>query len=494
MKYFLFLLLIFINVYIFPEKNILITSYDTTFYPVNDNISFYFSFLEDGEVISNLDDYKISLSEHDPLRNISYKIDDFTISDTDQKQKRLNFTFLIDNSLSMYFYTGLDVISKDNFEKMILPFLENDDLEYINSRYSLNNNNYFLNGSYNQIVKNKIASIINENTEMRVFTRIDKVKTALKSFIKTMPYNKDNKSLSSFNLDYSEISDFTIYNNEIISSLDYIMRPEDEKGWTELYEALNLSFQSLNKKGGRKFLILLSDGYQYSQNDVNNDGLIYKEIIDTAVNKNITVFTIGLGEAVDHIFLSELASKTGGIYINSDDDENLLNAYQTIQNILNNENKITYKAKNMSTDKREIHLTLDYTGKIHKVSKEITTTSILGNMSIFSIYWLLLLLIPGVFLIFILYLIFKDRHIDKDQFLSIDGNKRFLLDDQDLSTKLFKNQNQTKIINKNDENYIETSGTVMINNQEFTGTRILHEGDIIKDDDGTRMVFIKKKR
>ena len=84
-------------------------------------------------------------------------------------------------------------------------------------------------------------------------------------------------------------------------------------GGTALYDALWDSLLHLKKEGGRRAIVLLTDG-----RDENNPGTApgsahtFKEVLAFAREVGATVFPIGLGPRIDRPVLEQLAAQSGG--------------------------------------------------------------------------------------------------------------------------------------------------------------------------------------
>lgn len=123
-------------------------------------------------------------------------------------------------------------------------------------------------------------------------------------------------------------------------------------GGTSIYSGLQLAGQELDGKQGRKVVILLSDGEDGSANMI--DG-----VLDDLKRKGISVYTIGVGGA-DTEYLSYIARKCGGKFIQADSSEVLGEIYSAIGEYMVNDYVIELNAVMELEDfSRVIKITVD---------------------------------------------------------------------------------------------------------------------------------------
>ena len=123
-------------------------------------------------------------------------------------------------------------------------------------------------------------------------------------------------------------------------------------GGTSIYSGLQLAGQELDGKQGRKVVILLSDGEDGSANMI--DG-----VLDDLKRKGISVYTIGVGGA-DTEYLSYIARKCGGKFIQADSSEVLGEIYSAIGEYMVNDYIIEFNAfMELEDFSRLIRITVD---------------------------------------------------------------------------------------------------------------------------------------
>ncbi|MCG8570674.1 MAG: VWA domain-containing protein [Spirochaetes bacterium] len=483
MKRNIIIILLIIIPFILSGESLNLTHIDTALYSVNDQIALYFSLLDDqGKPISDLDHSLIKLSETDLLRDQTYTIDQFEIFQTDKMMKSGNFIFLVDNSLSMYWLV-LPEYKKSEFQGLLKGISSAGERNFVKKFYQLKKDTYIPIAYITEQNKIKIAEIIKKHHNIKIKNRMELVSEALQLFIRSMPDNLDAKGLVSFNEETFFHTNYTQKHNDILDGLTQINMPDENTGWTELYQALSDSNHSLADKGGRKFLILLSDGYQRSNDPVDKTPLL-EDAIKTALDNNIVIFTIGLGNDVDLGLLKSLAAQTGGYHFNGFNKDSLEQAYQYISNIIFSEYKLVYKGNNLLSENRKIYL--EY--KNLTSERTFLISSIYGKPLHPFAYLLLLFILVSLIFLMIICLITRKK-VTQTGFIGLDSNTRVLMDsDTVYLDKEDKSIATTRVIKKNDT-YILEGDKTRVNNNEISGTRILNPGDVITTKEGTKLIF-----
>ncbi len=126
------------------------------------------------------------------------------------------------------------------------------------------------------------------------------------------------------------------------------------RGFTALYDSLYMGVENLSSCGGRKAIILLTDGKdddgtgaQLSRTPLNN-------AIMAAQRSHIPVFTIGLGEEISQSTLEKIADETGGEYLFAPNGADLDDLYSEIASELGRGDegyyRLTYRATESHKD------------------------------------------------------------------------------------------------------------------------------------------------
>lgn len=119
----------------------------------------------------------------------------------------------------------------------------------------------------------------------------------------------------------------------------------ETEGGTNIVAGLEQAYDALQNTGGRKVVILLSDGY-----DGDSDETRLTNILMQLKASGIEIYAIGL-EGCDDAYLSRIAVETGGRFISVKDTGELGNIYQVIQQSLIRSYIITYE--NTDTEKED---------------------------------------------------------------------------------------------------------------------------------------------
>lgn len=109
-----------------------------------------------------------------------------------------------------------------------------------------------------------------------------------------------------------------------------ISAPFDKGANTTLYDA---AFQitndtALNLTGFRKAVIVATDG----ADTISAHSLV--DVTSNAVSKNVPIFTIGIGAAIDKTVLEQMATATGGLYYEANTSQNLATIYEQLSSVL----------------------------------------------------------------------------------------------------------------------------------------------------------------
>ena len=167
-------------------------------------------------------------------------------------------------------------------------------------------------------------------------------------FSKTEEY-KDNLSLVTFNTNITKEYGFTSDRTVLTQSLANIHKPDSDQAYTELYRAMKAGMEELSMRKGRKVLILLTDGenYTYAENKKEPHPLYGNNLIDpeqleeTLLKSGITLYTIYYARQPDP-GLTQLTRKTGGRGFDAFSKKDLTDAYLEIHDSISKEFRLTY--------------------------------------------------------------------------------------------------------------------------------------------------------
>ena len=179
----------------------------------------------------------------------------------------------------------------------------------------------------------------------------------LKSAVSLFAENKEKKDV----LGLVEFNDAPTKILKLGSSVEQIKKESrsiSASGGTNMYDTAISSINMIN--GGDnslKTIILMSDGADNNKRTVDE---INKNIGECAKEKNVVIYTIGLGQEVDSDYLSSIAECTGGSYIYVNDSHSLYEFYRRLNNQNKNQYVLTYKAQDTFTNTdRECRLNLN---------------------------------------------------------------------------------------------------------------------------------------
>jgi len=342
--------------------------------------------------------------------------------------------------------------------------------------------------------------------------RIHYLTSALNSlFTKTSGF-RDNLSLLTFNTYITQESGFTSDRRTLKSALDNINRPDRDEAFTELYRAMEAGSDKLSLRKGRKVLILLTDGenYTYSENREEphpvwgNQLLSPEEIEEKFLKRGMTLYTIFYARNTDPRLESLSRQTGGGTYTASSRDE-LIDAYLEIHEKINREFRLTYSPDVSPWREKVIRVTLD----------DGTVTPEFGfHWEIFwglppgQAWWFYLILtVLSVGIIIVIHFtpfekLYPFPHLEvlspdseNDTILEISGDRTLLavtrekteiIPDRDYAPG--SDETGVTIIRDEKNNYMLSSDKeIMVNNQPVK-TKLLEPGDVIRAE-GTLIVF-----
>lgn len=122
-------------------------------------------------------------------------------------------------------------------------------------------------------------------------------------------------------------------------------------GGTALWDALHASIGLLQREGGRKAIVVVTDG-----RDENNPGTApgsahtLQEVLAKVAETDTTIYAIGLGAKVDRAALQRIADDSGGAAYFPDDVSALAEQYRRVIDDLRRRYVITYTSTNSTRD------------------------------------------------------------------------------------------------------------------------------------------------
>lgn len=143
-------------------------------------------------------------------------------------------------------------------------------------------------------------------------------KAAVKNFIDTL-LEKDKGAV----VDFDDLARLVVSLTSDKQALKVAVDTIDDIGGTDIYRALMASLDEVLKgKNSEKFVILLTDG----------EGTWRESALQRAIDNNVTVYTIGLGNSIDESLLQRIAAQTGGKYYFASDASELDDRFGEVAN------------------------------------------------------------------------------------------------------------------------------------------------------------------
>lgn len=156
-------------------------------------------------------------------------------------------------------------------------------------------------------------------------TKLRAAKAAVASFVDRMGPN-DEAGIFSFAWESGRIRGFSI--NQDFSKDKVLLKnalvPISAGGGTWLWQAVLETLKRLDTRPGKKVLIVLTDGK--SEKETRS----FADAINDALQRNIPVYTVGLGEYVSETTLKTVAAATGGRYYYASNADSLPPIYDDI--------------------------------------------------------------------------------------------------------------------------------------------------------------------
>jgi Ca-activated chloride channel homolog len=360
------------------------------------------------------------------------------------------------------------------------------------------------------------------DTENEKKWRLTYAKNAILALLTQIKNPADKVGFTTFNYRLGQVIKPTNKKVLIEKALMEIERPKGNEGYTEIYESLNEAVESFRVFGGRKVIILLSDGEIFKRPDnPHYTGRVGIEgAIASAQEAGISVFTIGLVETRNKS-LQRIAENTGGRYFPAHQPGELENLYSMIRNQILNEYLITYRAGMSHEEKRDVKIVVTSGGKKNEAVRDYYAGTMFGKPQEKLILWMFLAIPAALLLLWILSLLqFKNtKKVPSLDVRTVNGKKTMvkpltIVDtkkavtiggsvDNDLTIQGDDQLSLTEAkIEQKDGIFTITSmdDPVTVNNKKVT-KKVLRSGDLIKlgnttivFDKGTAKTIIKETK
>jgi Ca-activated chloride channel family protein len=349
---------------------------------------------------------------------------------------------------------------------------------------------------------------VKNSTDEKIW-RITYAKEAVSSLLNEIKNPMDRVGLISFNVKIGSKIRLTNDKGEIAEVLRSIVKPAEEEAYTELYETLYQAVDELRTYGGRKVIILLSDGQDFPLE--NNPNFPTREGIEGAIRfaqqEGISVFTIGLSARADRENLLRIAEETGGAYFWVYYPAQLRTLYNLIRQQILQEYLLIYSATMAPAEKKPVRVVYITDGERSEAERFYFSGTIFG-MGREKLDWKGFLFIP--FSCAILWVLSLCRFEQKKALpsLAVTNSSSRKTQVHELPVTKVKSEitigggpssdvtissdpkireTQARISVKGGVYTISSKSPIKINNRQVT-TKVLRSGDLIKMGD-THVVF-----
>lgn len=191
---------------------------------------------------------------------------------------------------------------------------------------------------------------------------LEDAKLAAKSCVNMMTSKNQSMSIVQYNTDAKIVTNETNSKATLLNGIDTIY----DGGDTNISAGIISGISSLSDNAATKSIILMTDGMDHNTQEAMDDA------IQNAINHEISIYTVGLGDTNDK-YLKNIADKTGGKFIKASNSTELENIYLTLQKYIVNNYCFSYTiTSNKETDPR--NLTIDINEYQSSASKKYSFT------------------------------------------------------------------------------------------------------------------------
>ncbi|MBI9106368.1 MAG: VWA domain-containing protein [Spirochaetales bacterium] len=262
--------------------------------------------------------------------------------------------------------------------------------------------------------------------------RIAQAKLALSSFLENIDESRDRVGVYAFNTMLEEIAPLGTKVPDIHRRLSAIEQPEAGMAYTELYNSLGEVARLFPGKAGRRAVIVLSDGENYSlfqhggreHEEWGKTVISPEEIVQTYQETGITLDGINISDKVD-TRLAGICGESGGSFHDVRSTDAISNVYTDIKQRITDEYMITVKAPPLPGSRGRIKLSY----KDGHDSRDLLVPVLFGGASDLSIIVSILLLLFGLAGLGAVYYIPFEKPVKSAQIQSLESNQRTILNE-----------------------------------------------------------------
>lgn len=172
------------------------------------------------------------------------------------------------------------------------------------------------------------------------------LQNAVSTFAQTSS-DAEDLALITFESSVSQVFPFGTSKQEIISAASNLYGG----GGTDIYDAVVSSLNHFSRETDElNFVLLMSDG----QSGKPNEEQMYNTVTSVCKDKNIVIYSLGLGGGVDTDHLNSYAAATGGYFVYVSDSATLSDFYSKLRSQILNRYIITYNAVDDLRANREV--------------------------------------------------------------------------------------------------------------------------------------------
>jgi len=189
----------------------------------------------------------------------------------------------------------------------------------------------------------------------------------------------------SYNTSYTLLAPPSGDKAQVAGFLEGIERPDSEQAYTELYAALTLAVEDFTGFGGRKAVVILSDGenYPYFEHsgkphpEFGEKIYRYTEPIRACQEAGISVYAVNFAAQRDPN-LEAIAVETGGTVFDARNQEELARVYQRIHQQVAGEYLIGYRATMTPAERKYVRVQVRENGQSQQATRFYFSSTVFG--------------------------------------------------------------------------------------------------------------------
>lgn len=339
--------------------------------------------------------------------------------------------------------------------------------------------------------------------------RITQAKLAINSFIDQIDESKDRTAVYAFNTGLEKIADFNSAPAEIRRNLASLKQPASEQAYTELYNSLTEITSLFPKDGGRRAVIVLSDGENFSIYEKigkvhpvwGTDTATPEEVISAFQKTGLSLDGINISDSRD-ASLEQICSEAGGHFHDVRSTDELRAVYADIREKILSEYRLTVAAPPFRANTGEI--IVEYNGSSD--SGVVLIPLLFGGAADGQLVVTLIILFAGLAGLAVLYLISFEKPVKEAQLQALGAGQKTILNEGATIIGASKEADYTIAGNPGidarhatilhdeatDVYTLVSDKAVHVNNRKVK-TRKLRPGDVIRIE-GSTVIFDKPEK